>query len=225
MTFTEATQTNITAYRQIAREYAATHTLEKIPPFWQEHLAYFTTLTQPLTQQQPELPIVELGCGPGRDALLLAQRGFTVLATDISEAMLAEARQTIQGQAAAERITLRQMDMRALDLPADSCAGLWISASFLHIPKTGNRTVLRECARVLIPHGIMTLLVKASDQGEDERYDVSVNSGVRRFFARYSGPELWTLLEDCGFTIWSMRLADDERGNSWLAAIAIKRPA
>jgi SAM-dependent methyltransferase len=48
-------------------------------------------------QFQPGQRVLELGCGTGEDALFLAQRGVSVLATDISEGMLAEAARKAPG--------------------------------------------------------------------------------------------------------------------------------
>ena len=166
-----------------------------------------------------------MGCGPGRDSLFLAQAGFAVLAADLSEAMLEEAQRRCEGQAGVERITFRKMDMRDLDLPGASCAGSWVSASFLHIPKRESLTVLQELNRVLAQGGPIMLLVKERDSGEAERYEIHQQSGKTRFFARYSGPELWTLLEQAGFTVLEItttidpRFADQPR---WLGALVTK---
>lgn len=46
---------------------------------------------------QPGQRVLELGCGTGEDALFLAGRGVSVLATDISEGMLAEAARKARG--------------------------------------------------------------------------------------------------------------------------------
>ena len=131
--FNDATAITMNTYQQIAGIYAETYTLAHTPHFWHEWLQRFasTVRANPAYQANPSLLIVDVGCGPGRDSLLLAQMDFTVLAVDLSEAMLAEARQRCQGQPKAEHILFRRMDMRSLNLPEASCAGLWASASFL----------------------------------------------------------------------------------------------
>ncbi len=228
--FHNATQITMEAYAHIAQDYAQRHTQAAGISFWHDRLQRFADIVQanPAYQESPALPVVDIGCGPGRDLLWLTQCGFQVLATDLSEAMLAEAQKRCEGQAGAEQITFRRMDMRSLDLPDASCAGLWISASFLHILKQESRAVLREFLRVLIPGGALMLIVKESDGGEDERYEVHEPSGQIRFFARYHGAELWALLEQAGFDVQEMGTTIDTRFENlprWLGALATKKAA
>lgn len=55
--------------------------------------------------------ILELGCGTGEDALWLANRGFRVTATDVSEGMLATARAKCSGH---PTIQVQHLDLRRL---------------------------------------------------------------------------------------------------------------
>ncbi|MGH2509772.1 MAG: class I SAM-dependent methyltransferase, partial [Ktedonobacteraceae bacterium] len=139
--FGQATEITMQTYRQIAASYATRHPQETLPPLWQKYHQLFSTHIQnsPGWQANSALPILDAGCGPGRDSLILAQQGFTVQAVDLSEAMLTEARQRCLNRPHAELISFTQMDMRHLELPDASCAGVWVSASFLHIPKQENR--------------------------------------------------------------------------------------
>ncbi len=223
----DPTRITMDAYSHIASHYAHTHSIATHPEFWREHLQRFVDAVQssPIFQANPSLPVLDVGCGPGRDSLLLAQMGFNVIATDLSEAMLDEAHKRCQDQPFAECITFRRMDMRILDLPDASCAGLWVSASFLHIPKRENLAVLKELVRVLAPGGPLMLLVKESDSGDDERYEAHSESGNLRFFARYRGGELWTLLEQAGLKVLEITTTVDTRftdGRRWLCALSIK---
>ena len=226
--FSDATSITMNTYQQIAGLYAETHTAFVIPSFWRERMQQFVDVVRnsPAYQQNPSLPIVDIGCGPGRDALLLARMGFDVLATDLSESMLNEAKKRTLNQPGAERITFRRMDMRQLELANASCSGLWVSASFLHIPKRENLAVLQELVRVLPTGGPITLLVKEQDSGEAERYELQQKTGTTRFFARYNGSELWALLEQAGLQVWEISTARDTRFTDearWLGALAIKR--
>lgn len=224
--FHDATAITMETYAHIAHDYTQRHT-QAVGNSWLERLRRFASAVKanPGYQENPALPLVDVGCGPGRDSLSLAQSGFKVLATDLSDAMLAEAQQRCQGQPGAEQITFRRMDMRSLDLPDVSCAGLWVSASFLHIPKRENMAVLREFMRVLVPGGSLMLIVKESDGGEDERYDIHQPSGQIRFYARYHGGELWALLEQAGFIVLVMDTTIDTRFENlprWLGVLATK---
>lgn len=224
--FDEAANITLDTYQEIAGSYANTHTIAQAPSFWRECMKRFADMVKasPEYQKNSELPVLDLGCGPGRDSILLAQ-DFNVLAVDISEEMLAEARKRCEHQPNVERITFRRMDMHHLDLADEACAGTWISASFLHIPKRENLAVLREIVRVLVTGGTLMLLVKEVDGGADERYELHKESGKSRFFARYRGSELWELLEQANLTVQEISTAVDERFSDhprWLGALAVK---
>lgn len=222
--FTQASDITMQTYRQIAAVYAQHHQISSLPPFWQENMQRFVAALQahPAWQADTALPILDAGCGPARDALIFARQGLSVHAIDLSPEMLAQARQLSQDQPGSERITLQQMDMRQLDFPACSHAGVWVSASFLHIPKQESLPVLRELIRVLIPGGPLTLLVKEADGKPDERYDSHMASGTPRFFARYRGGELWDLLEQAGLRVLHLASHPSDFGDSWLGALAHK---
>jgi ubiquinone/menaquinone biosynthesis C-methylase UbiE len=225
--FIDANRITIDTYQQIAPLYADVHKSTTRPPFWRQRLQRFADAlrSSPAYQANPALPVLDMGCGPGLDSLLLAQMGFNMLAADLSAAMLDEAHKRCQGQPGVERITFRCMDMHRIDLAGDSCAGLWISASFLHIPKRENLLVLKELVRVLAPGGPVMLLVKESDSEDDERYEVHKENGKLRFFARYHGSGLWALLEQAGLQVLEITTAVDKRfsdGRRWLGALAVK---
>jgi SAM-dependent methyltransferase len=63
-------------------------------------------------------PLLELACGTGRVTIPLARAGHTVVGVDISEEMLAIARDKLRREPAdlRERVTLQQGDMRRFEL-------------------------------------------------------------------------------------------------------------
>lgn len=65
------------------------------------------------------MQVLELGCGTGEDALWLANRGVSVIATDVSEGMLAATRTKCQHQ---PLIQIERLDLRALPAPHPSDA-------------------------------------------------------------------------------------------------------
>jgi ubiquinone/menaquinone biosynthesis C-methylase UbiE len=220
----QATSITMQAYARIAVSYAQRHTDAHRPTFWHEIHKRFVTLVQdsPAWQANCNLPVLDAGCGPARDALLFARQGFQVQAIDLSEAMLEQARLNLADKPEERRIALRQMDMRHLELTDASCAAVWVSASFLHIPKQENLTVLTELARVLVEQGPLALLVKADDGKPLERYDPDPVHGELRFFARYGGGELWELLEQAGLRVLFMASWDGTNETPWLGALAMK---
>jgi len=69
--------------------------------------------------------ILDLGCGTGADAMLLARRGMEVEALDVSQQMIAEARRKIDAEGLAGRITTSVLAMEDL--------GAWDRQSCLSI--------------------------------------------------------------------------------------------
>jgi SAM-dependent methyltransferase len=66
---------------------------------------------------QPGQRILELGCGTGEDAVFLARRGVSVLATDPSAGMLGVAQAKAREAGLLDRVRFAQMDAARLALP------------------------------------------------------------------------------------------------------------
>src|SRR5258708_4269734 len=88
---------------------------------------------------------VDLGCGPGQVARYLKARGVDVVGIDLSPQMVEAARR------ANTEIEFRQGDMRKLDFPENTLAGIAAFYSIIHIPREQVNAVLKELHRVLKP--------------------------------------------------------------------------
>jgi SAM-dependent methyltransferase len=101
--------------------------------------------------------LLDLGCGSGELARLLAQAGYQVTGCDIAPLMLEQALAADQGQ----RVRWVRLDprWRTLPLPPDSLDAVVAASVLEYVPDP--RGVLRECARVLRPGG--TLLCTVPD--------------------------------------------------------------
>ncbi len=103
-------------------------------------------------------PILELGCGSGRALVPLACDGYAVTGVDLSPAMLALARDFAAREGVADRVTLREDDIRALGtLGGATRFGLAFSAinSFLHLETQEDQiAALVAVARHLRPSGL-----------------------------------------------------------------------
>jgi len=95
--------------------------------------------------------ILDVGCGHGRDARYLSERGFEVVGIDLSRNLLKIARRM------APKAKFLLMDMRDLKFGDEEFDGIWSCASFLHIPKREALETLREFRRVLKPGGLLYL--------------------------------------------------------------------
>ena len=173
------------AYDQIAAAYAEKNAT--MP------LAYLDLGPRFLALIRGGSPLLDLGCGAGRDLAWLTAQGAWVVGGDRSTGMLAQAHQLAPaGQ-------LVQLDMRSLPFVDASFGGVWCSASLLHLPKQDAPGALAEMYRVLGPESPLLLAVQ---EGDGEGWEPSpYEAPVERFFARYRPDEAEAMLVRAGFAI------------------------
>ncbi len=93
--------------------------------------------------------ILDVGCGPGRDAKYFSLANFEVFGIDLSRNLLDLAQRN------APSATFRLMDMRKLDFPPGFFDGIWAAASVLHIPKKDALSTLRGFRIILKSEGLL----------------------------------------------------------------------
>ena len=91
--------------------------------------------------------VLDLGCGSGRDTLLLEEYGFYVTPMDGSEEMCRIASEYTG-------IEVQQMLFQELDVH-DKYDGIWACASILHLPKNDLKIVLQKMATALKKNGFI----------------------------------------------------------------------
>ena len=98
-----------------------------------------------LDRLEPGARILELGCGDGRDAARMTERGFNVSPSDGSPRM---------AELASERLGRAVPVMRFDELDADAeFDAVWCHASLLHLREEALPGVLARIARALRPSG------------------------------------------------------------------------
>ena len=104
--------------------------------------------------------VLELGCGGGRDAARIRERGFVVDAADGTPAMVVKAN---------ERFGLGARVMAFHELDAQTAyAGIWAHASLLHCPRDAFPDVLARIHHALQPGGWHFASFKLGDaEGRD----------------------------------------------------------
>lgn len=195
----DTTQQTTQAYDEIAPYFAA--------KFCETDLS--AQLDRFCARLQPGARILDVGCGPGRDLLTLADRGFRAVGLDRSAGMLHQAME--RGAK-----LLVQADARALPFANGTLDATWACASLLHLPKAELVAALVEICRAL-GHGHVGLVLKQGE-GENWRDD---GQGQSRFFAYYHPAEVELALERAGFHVIYCGLEPDSRrpNLNWINAI------
>jgi SAM-dependent methyltransferase len=174
---------------------------------------FYDRLTQLLPQKGK---LLDSGCGPGRDMIHLARKGFDVYGITLTqeEVNITQARNGL-----GDRVQV--MDMRCLEFPSNTFDAIWDNAAFVHIPTEAAEQVLKEYNRVLRKEGVLFLRVKEGD-GELEIEASEYDNEAVRFFRLYRQAELCDLVKRSGFKIIEAETqkAIDDRVISWIHVFA-----
>jgi ubiquinone/menaquinone biosynthesis C-methylase UbiE len=110
---------------------------------------------------EPNMRVLDVGCGGGRFAIRLAERHpeVEVVGLDLSPEQIARARR--RGEALSERVSFVEASATAMPFAADEFDLVFSLGSLKHWPDRGLG--LRECVRVLGPGG--RLIVMEGDRG------------------------------------------------------------
>jgi SAM-dependent methyltransferase len=136
-------------YNRHADAFAAQTADLDLEPLYQRFLRYV----------RPGGRILDAGCGPGRDALVFAERGYEVVAFDASEAMVQLARRRV-----GDRVEVRWMRFEDLEWQ-NEFDGIWACASLLHVPKAAFTEVGIRLAMALRPAGAWYMSFKLGTEG------------------------------------------------------------
>ena len=102
---------------------------------------------------QPGQRVFEIGCGTGLDALWLARGGLQVVATDVSDGMIAEVREKAAREGLEDRVTCHKLAARDIGALADTFGAGTFDGGYCH---AGALNMEPDLAQV--PDGIRTLL-------------------------------------------------------------------
>ncbi|MFN8633383.1 MAG: methyltransferase domain-containing protein [Chloroflexota bacterium] len=120
-------------------------------PYLFEPTSWLPEIADQLVPPHPGARALDLACGPGRNAVWLAERGWTVDAWELSDVALDILRREIERRAAAGsplHVTPRQIDLDAAELPPETYA-LILNVLFL------DRRLWPGMARALVSGGLL----------------------------------------------------------------------
>lgn len=176
----------IATYDSMAKEYD-----DETADFWNQFpVGFIETFTQHVAGKN----ILDVGSGPGRDALLLQEAGFTITCLDASRSMVEITK--------SKGLKSVQADMLEIPFGDDVFDGVWAYTSLIHLKKEELPRALAEIRRVLKQHGVLGLGVI---EGEGERYRFSAGINKPRWFAFFEKSEIEDILKTNGFVIESFQ--------------------
>jgi SAM-dependent methyltransferase len=145
--------------------------------------------------------LIDLGAGPGHDAVAFSGAGIQVTAIDLSTQHVALCR--------AKGIDARVGDFYALDLSAGSFQAGWAMSSLLHVPNRDLDAVVGQIIRVLCPGAPLAIgLWGGIDREGIWEDDIAA---PRRFFSLRSDDHLRALLSR-HFEILEFDVSSPEEG-------------
>ncbi|MBA9002712.1 class I SAM-dependent methyltransferase [Thermomonospora cellulosilytica] len=195
-------------YDAMAEEYAdATEDYAKFPGLRDEVVAFEKALP-------PGLPVLDLGCGGGRDSRMLADLGRRVVAGDYAPSMLRCARSRSAGRDG--RLGFVRLNILDLPFADDRFAGTWASGSLLHLPSAKIPVALEEIRRTLAPGGMAAISMRAGT-GEDWREGGTLAG--RRWFTLVTPDGFADRMAQAGFR--RVRVHDAGR-RDWFVALGRK---
>lgn len=147
-----------------------------------------TVLLDEVVAHVPGGKVLELGSGPGREALYLEQRGLRVDRTDATPAFVGRLQQA--GHQA------RVLDVRSDDLGGPFDAVL-ANAVLLHLDRDDFGHAPRVCHAASRPGGVFALTLK---EGDGEAWS-DAKLGQPRWFVYWREPALRKALIDAGWTV------------------------
>lgn len=163
--------------------------------------------------------VLDVGCGPGTHAALLAGRGLQAMALDASAGML---------ELAARHVPVVRGDLRRLPVRDRSVDGIWSCASLLHVPRQDVPATLSSWHGGLRPGGVLGLSTALG--GHDEQgwevvpYDsadqAAYEEPARRWFVYHSPQRLAALLAEAGFVVRSAGTRRSHR--TWWQVVAVR---
>lgn len=142
---------------------------------------------------EPKAKILDLGCGTGREAEYLVNKGFSVEGIDLSEKMLEIAKRNYPN------LLFRKMDIRELQYDKESFSAIWAGYSLFHIKKDEFIKTVSDIGNILKPKGIFGLVMQEGS-GEIE-VDEPLLPGEKIYVCLYNFDELKEILQNNDFEV------------------------
>ena len=143
--------------------------------------------------------ILDLGCGPGRDAQALNQRGMSVTGLDLSNEMIKRATALSYTDPQPIFVVGSMLDLET-QFEANEFDGIWASASLLHLDKSDVPAVLQGIRKVTKSKAVVMISLKAG-QGTKMVKEDKYGKEMERQFSFWEKDEFLKVTEANGFEL------------------------
>lgn len=143
--------------------------------------------------------VLDLGCGPGRDAQALNQRGMNVTGLDLSNEMIKRAKALTYTDPQPIFVVGSMLDLETL-FEANEFDGVWASASLLHLDKSDVPAVLQGIRKVTKSKAVVMISLKAG-QGTKMVKEDKYGKEMERQFSFWEKDEFLKVTEANGFEL------------------------
>jgi SAM-dependent methyltransferase len=130
--------------------------------------------------QMPQIRIMDLGCGTGRDSEVFLKKGYNVLGIDGSPAMLGLSREKNESFVKSGKLELYERTYDEIDFNSEF-EGIWATAAFVHLSPEEIKSAINLCADAMVDAGVLLISVKYGSGSEEY---------VGRQFFRYNEASL-----------------------------------
>lgn len=145
-----------------------------------------------LQQCRPGGVALDLGAGPGRDTIALAQHGFQVTSVDASERGLQQLEERCRQLQLEDRVHVRCADVRDIEIPSGSFDAIVATTVLDHIPADDAAQLWERIVDGLSSEGVLYVEVHTTDDpgchhctAEDRQAPVSETAAwVVNYFPR-----------------------------------------
>ncbi|MFT3871508.1 MAG: methyltransferase domain-containing protein [Nocardioides sp.] len=167
----------------------------------------------------PRPRVLEIGSGPGWDALALGEAGCSVRCTDVTPSFV----EMLRGRGLeADLVDPLTDDLRDPADPSRPYDGVWANASLLHVERFALGRVLARLAEVSRPEALLHVAVKEGDgDGWSEPQPGRVNAP--RLFTYWREEPLAGALSRAGWQPIEVHHLADPTGEAWLDVLARRR--
>ena len=138
----------------------------------------------------PSDEILDLGSGPGRDAVILRNHGLNVTCVDGSENMV--------NMTARLGFNSVLSDLRVFDSPDKKYHGIWAYSSLIHLNFDEAKKLVGKLSDILRDGGILFL---GLIQGDGHDVINAAGSSFTRYFEYYHHEKIMALVENSSFRL------------------------